>query len=499
MKSFESARKNEKIVLVCEDDPQASQCIEVGLRALGYSTQYVREREQVVSFVRSSKAQISGLLLGVIMPDRGLIEILKELRAVDSQLPVIIVGGLWSVRDVVALLKNGATDFLSKPLVDADLTSVLIGALAGGNDPRKSDPSAHSGSLTERDEGSPRTFLSANRRIKEIESKVGKIGWSGVPVLIQGETGSGKEVLARSLHARSARSDKPFLKVNCAALPSELVESELFGYERGAFTGAFEKKPGIFELADGGTILLDEIGDMDIRLQAKLLQVLQDQEFRRIGGKETIKVDVRIIAATHRDLERAIHDRLFREDLYYRLSVIVLQVPPLRERSEDIIALGEFFLAKHSDPASPIPTIGLELKAAMMAYDWRGNVRELENFMRKLVIFHDSDAIARDLHARMDRKPPASARPAEAQLVKIDKREDLSILEQVTKDKQRAEIDAILAALESTRWNRKQAAVILKVDYKSLLYKMKKLGIDDSSPTLLEPHGPTLKRAANGD
>src|SRR6185503_15441552 len=169
-----------------------------------------------------------------------------------------------------------------------------------------------------------------------------QIGWSEAPILVQGETGSGKEVIARELHANSPRSKKIFLKLSCAALPSELVESELFGYERGAFTGAFQKKPGMFELADGGTLLLDEIGDMDFKLQAKLLQVLQDQEFQRLGGKETIHVDVRVIAATHCDLERAISEGRFREDLYYRLNVVTIRVPPLRERQEDILPLAEF-------------------------------------------------------------------------------------------------------------------------------------------------------------
>jgi two-component system response regulator AtoC len=328
---------------------------------------------------------------------------------------------------------------------------------------------------------------------------VEQIGWSGVPVLIQGETGSGKEVLARKLHAQSARSQKPFLKLNCAALPSELVESELFGYERGAFTGAFEKKAGIFELADGGTILLDEIGDMDVRLQAKLLQVLQDQEFRRIGGKETVKVNVRILAATHRDLEKAIHERTFREDLYYRLNVIVLQVPPLRERTEDIASLGEFLIRKHADQNGPIPALSVGLKNAMMMYSWPGNVRELENYMRKLVIFQDPDAIARDLQARMSRKPQAPIRTTGSQVANIDRREDMPILEHVTKINKQAETDAILAALDSTRWNRKQAAVLLKIDYKSLLYKMKKLRIDDRPTPHADQPGAPLQRAASGD
>src|SRR5208282_2143438 len=230
------------------------------------------------------------------------------------------------------------------------------------------------------------------------QALIGHVGWSEASVLIQGETGTGKEVLARELHANSPRAGNIFLKLNCAALPSELVESELFGYERGAFTGAFQKKIGMFEAADGGTILLDEIGDMDVRLQAKLLQVLQDREFQRIGGKEVIRVDVRVMAATHRDLEKAIVDRSFREDLYYRLNVINLQVPPLRERREDIFPLAERLLTKHSSGKGV--TITHELKNALMAYGWPGNVRELENVIRKLVVLRDGGLIARELQSK---------------------------------------------------------------------------------------------------
>ena len=216
------------------------------------------------------------------------------------------------------------------------------------------------------------------------------IGRSRAPVLIQGETGVGKEVLARQLHAYSPRAKRRMLKLNCAALPSELVESELFGYERGAFTGAFQKKPGMFELADGGTILLDEIGDMDFKLQAKLLQVLQDSEFQRLGGKDTIRVDVRVIAATHCDLEKRIADDRFREDLYYRLNVVSLSVPPLRERKDDIIALADFFIRKHAEPGTAIAKIPPRLQELFLEYHWPGNVRELENLVRRFLIFPDA-------------------------------------------------------------------------------------------------------------
>jgi two-component system response regulator AtoC len=482
--------KHERTVLICEDEPAVSHCLEVAINSFGYSVRSVRDGNEVVSVLRNSDTEISALFLGVLMPGQGGLDLLREIQAAHAKLPVIIVAGLWEARDAVAALKNGASDFLCKPIIQEELNACLVDVLDASKSAGKSPP---------RNGGSPQAFRSTNPQIKKIESGVAQIGWSGAPVLIQGETGSGKEVLARKLHAESTRANKPFLKLNCAALPSELVESELFGYERGAFTGAFEKKAGIFELADGGTILLDEIGDMDIRLQAKLLQVLQDQEFRRIGGKDTVKVNVRIMAATHRDLEKAIHERAFREDLYYRLNVIVLHMPPLRERTEDIVPLGEFLMRKYMNEGGACPAISANLRNAMMQYTWPGNVRELENHMRKLMIFLDPDAIASDLRARIVRKPPTSIRAEKSQVVEMERPDDMSILEQVTKDKRQAETGAILAALDSTRWNRKQAAGLLRIDYKSLLYKMKKLRIDDNALSLPEQSRRPLQRAASGD
>jgi two-component system response regulator AtoC len=306
------------------------------------------------------------------------------------------------------------------------------------------------------------------------------------------------------------------LKLNCAALPSELIESELFGYERGAFTGAFQKKLGMFELADGGTILLDEIGDMDFKLQAKLLQVLQDHEFQRLGGKDTISVDVRVIAATHCDLEKAIAENRFREDLYYRLNVITLCVPPLRERKEDILALAEFFVRKHTAPGTVCVKIPATLQEIFLAYHWPGNVRELENMVRKFLVFRDSRLVEQDLlrklglsssngHAPVE-IAPAAVEPLRmpSQIISINgtnghhamngnngsngtngtsgyvnggSEPATPVLVQVANAKREAERIAILAALKATNWNRRQAAVQLKTDYKSLLYKIKVLSI----------------------
>jgi two-component system response regulator AtoC len=406
-----------------------------------------------------------------MMPNRDGIETLREIRRLDPGLPVIIISGASSPLNVVTAMKNGGTDFLCKPVAHEDLRNALTHALEAKG--------LESAPLSRTAAPGARSFVGRNPRMKEIRQLVGQIGRSEAPLLIQGETGSGKEVIARELHAQSPRAHKPFVKLNCAALPSELVESELFGYERGAFTGAFQKKAGMFEMADGGTILLDEIGDMDVRLQAKLLQVLQDHEFQRIGGKETIKVDVRIMAATHRDLEKAIVEKTFREDLYYRLNVINIVLPPLRELVEDIVPLAEFLLKKHASPNTPIPAITADLRQAMIAHRWPGNVRELENVVRRYLILRDPEMLARELRSKIALKTVSATVTSEVRAACAQQIHEHPILEQVMKAKDQAETDVILAALNSTRWNRKQAAEQLKIDYKALLYKMKKLGVED--------------------
>jgi len=263
------------------------------------------------------------------------------------------------------------------------------------------------------------------------------------------------------------------------------VESELFGYERGAFTGAIKSKLGKFDMADEGTIFLDEIGDMDFRLQAKLLQVLQDQEFQRLGGKETIRVNVRVMAATHCDLESAIREGRFREDLYYRLNVINIQVPPLRDRPEEIEYLAQHFLQKYAVPGSPTVEISPALSEALISYPWPGNVRELENVMRRCLALRDPLAVAADLRLRSQRKPESIRQiSSNAQLGALSKPVPMPTLKKVNEVQRQTEIDAIMMVLHGTRWNRKQAAALLNMDYKALLYKMKKLGVDRKASDL---------------
>ncbi len=310
-------------------------------------------------------------------------------------------------------------------------------------------------------------FIYASEKMHRIKEVIDQVANTDVTILIQGESGVGKEIVARSIHQNSVRRDKPFVKVNCAALPAELLESELFGYEKGAFTGAYRQKPGKFELANGGTIFLDEIGEISPSLQAKLLQVLQDREFSRLGGKKDVRVDVRVLVATNRNVEKAVREGRFREDLYYRVNVVNIMIPPLRERKEEISFFVEYFLNKfgekyHKD-IKPLP---LTLMQAFQQHHWLGNVRELENLIQRYVVLGNEEEIMREL-ALVKKEEISQGREDENPLIK-------SSLKEVHKEAVRkAEREVIYRALEQTNWNRKKAAEILSISYKSLLYKIK--------------------------
>jgi two-component system response regulator AtoC len=344
-------------------------------------------------------------------------------------------------------------------------------------------------------------------RMEEVRDLVERVADTDVTVLIRGESGTGKELIARALYASSLRRDKPFVKVNCAALPTELLESELFGFERGAFTGAIQHKPGKFEFANHGTMFLDEIGDMSFQLQAKLLQVLQDGEFSRLGGKHDVHVDVRVVAATNRDLERAVAESQFREDLFFRLNVVSICLPPLRERRQEIPVLADYFLKKYSvqynKPCAPLAEDTMRL---FVDYDWPGNIRELENLIKRAVVLGTeapirkeiSHSIAAAAHrvsalaaaAAAKAAPGVEARPAEpppspptpAAIAAAAAEAGNYSLKDISRTAAReAERELIFKMLQQTRWNRKETAEILGISYKALLYKIKENGLDKAS------------------
>ena len=512
-------------ILVADDEPDVRRYLGVALGCDGYQVEFAENGNEVLERIRRGGSEVALILLDILMPYRDGLETLEELRRIRPNVPVIVLSGASSSANIVKAMRGGAVDFLPKPMSHEDLSGAVQKALplAQGRPPL-AKPRSHE----------PQTLGPvAGAWSQKLELLVSSIGTSDVPVLLQGETGVGKEVLARKLHARSARAAYPFLKLNCAALPSELVESELFGYERGAFTGAFKSTPGKFEMANQGCILLDEIGDMDFKLQAKLLQVVQDHEFLRLGAKEPSKVDVRVMAATHRNLEQAIVEGRFREDLYYRLNIIDIHIPPLRERRDEILPLAEFLIQTHATHDKPALDIPFTLRNALLNHDWPGNIRELENVMRKYLVLRNADIVADGL-LHMTRKRTVAVGGATAptnqvatgdragdilsvlrsvhwnqrkaaELLNMDSEtlaqklialsiskpphlggaldeqssSDPSILKNVDSAHKAAEVEAIVAALSAARWNRKQAAALLKIDYKALLYKIKKLGIRD--------------------
>jgi two-component system, NtrC family, response regulator AtoC len=511
-------------ILVAEDEPEIRSYLDVALRWLGYSVDFTGDGEEALARLQEPDANYSLLLLDMIMPRKDGLETLREIRKFDTGLPVIMLSSRSSPVTAADAMKSGSSDFLVKPVSHEDLSKAIQKALRF----RHPDPERGTPQDLPLSDASP---VVSSSWTKKVDLFLEQVGSSEVPVLLQGETGVGKEVLARQIHACSRRAKKAFLKLNCAALPSELVESELFGYERGAFTGAFRNNPGKFELADGGTLLLDEIGDMDFKLQSKLLQVLQDGEFLRLGSKEICRVDVRVIAATHCDLDQAISDGRFREDLYYRLNVIRIEVPPLRDRSEEILSLAQFFLKRHTPPGEAPVEMSSSLRQTLMSHNWPGNIRELENVIRKLIALRRSDLVIEELKQagarrraiaagfssrqgpthRSESRPEtpllnfedgvrrfsAGKRPSHEEASSpvsaiggdelLDDAAEPSILRKVDEARKQAETEAILGALNATLWNRKQAATLLNVDYKALLYKMKKFGIGNKTARASAP------------
>ncbi|MGH9805633.1 MAG: sigma-54 interaction domain-containing protein [Candidatus Acidiferrales bacterium] len=399
----------------------------------------------------------------------------QELREVSGfSIPprALRLSSFDQVREVATAVRRGTVEELTAATVTEDVEQPAHPATTcagGGGCPEVAveEPSI--------EEVAPQTyFVSASASMKRIRQEALRIAEADVPVLLLGESGTGKEMLALLIHKNSARCQRPFLKLNCAALPAELLESELFGYEAGAFTGASRSKPGKFELCNGGTILLDEIGEIHPSLQAKLLHVLQDGTFSHLGGKTTIRTDVRVLAATNVDVSRAIAEGRLREDLYYRLNAFTFVLPPLRERPEEIPVLLQHFLERSIiQYKRPAPALSAPLIERAKAYSWPGNLRELENFVKRYVILGDEEALLQDL-----REKAAAESFGDGTGLGLTGREGLKSL--VRGLKTEAERKAIGRALEQTNWNRKEAARILSISYKALLYKIRQYGLDQA-------------------
>ncbi len=455
-------------VLVVDDEPSIRKYLQTLLEVDGYHVTAVASGPEALESVQQG-ARPHFIILDVLMQEMDGLETLRRLMQVDRTLNVIMLSCSNDVTTVVEAIRLGAQDYLTKPFEKPELDAALLKSRQK-MDLRKENQALreYCDHLTE-----DLSFLASSPQMVRIRQQILQIAPVDVPVFICGESGVGKEVVARMIHMRSTRRNQPFVKVNCAALPGELLESELFGYEQGAFTGAVRSKPGKFELANKGTIFLDEIAEMSPHLQAKLLHVLQDHQYSRLGGRHLVEVDVRVLAATNMEVQEAMKTGRLREDLYYRLNVLSINVPPLRERTTEIPLLFRHFLNKYSEKfQKETPNPSQHLIEAAIRYAWPGNLRELENFVKRYVILEDDEGSFRELvemaaarHRTSPREEPVPVRE-----------QGLKALVRGLKDE--AEMEAIADALEKTHWCRKDAAKMLGISYKALLYKIRQFNLD---------------------
>lgn len=455
------------IILVVDDDKNMCTYLETAISLMNYKVESVGSGKDAIDCIRRG-AEFSAIILDVMMPEMDGITTLQKIRELDSDIPIIILSALGQVQTIVTAMKAGASDFINKPFDDEELRIGIENVLEN----RRLVEEVRT-LRRELEEERREHFVSVSEQMAEVKQLIEKVANTDIPVLIQGESGVGKEIVAKSIYSNSFRKDKPFIKVSCVALPGELLESELFGYEKGAFTGAHISRPGRFELAHEATIFLDEIGDMLPSLQAKLLQVLQDGVFTRLGAIEETHVNVRSLAATNRDLDAAISEGSFREDLYHRLSVINIKIPPLRKRKEDIPILLDHFLGKYNQKYHrSIHSLSEDFVNTCMAYEWPGNVRELENVVRRVVVLRDEGSALAEFASKarkltgehLDNRHFSNNTSDRLSLKQVSKRTVIEV-----------EKEMILETLKQTRWNKKKAAEKLGINYKTLLYKLKKI------------------------
>jgi DNA-binding NtrC family response regulator len=436
-------------ILLVEDDRENCLMLKEVLGKWGYQVTEAYSGEEAIN--RSRKEAFDIVLTDIRMAQTSGLDVLRQFRKTHPRTQVIMMTGFGSVDTAVDAMKAGAFEYISKPFKFDEIKLTLrraIEQLEGQQAEASPEPES----------STPVQLVGYSRAMAEIYKTIARVAVGKSTVLIQGESGTGKELVARSIHSHSERAGKPYLAINCAAVPEALLESELFGYARGAHSTATTDKPGLFELASGGTLLLDEVGDMSLTLQAKLLRVLEDSETRRLGDTRTMRTDVRLIASTNKDLARLIREEKFRSDLFYRLNVVSITLPPLRERKEDIAGLVDHFLKKYNAAShKTVADAAPEVMAAFQSYSWPGNVRELENVIERAVILNSKSRIM------LEDLPPSVRTPQQSG-------GNLSLEEMERRH--------IVQVLQETRGNVKAAAGVLGIDRKTLYRKAAEYGID---------------------
>jgi len=443
---------NKPQILVVDDEPDIRELLDITLSRMDVQVQAAGDVEAAKSLLRQSTFDLC--LTDMKLPDGDGLELMEYIQNSYPSTPVAVITAYGNMETAIRALKQGAFDFVSKPLDLQVLRNLVNTALKLDGYPKVDARSRH-------------TLLGDSSVMRDIRSKIAKLGRSQAPIHISGESGTGKELVARLIHSKSPRHEKPFVAVNCGAIPSDLMEAEFFGHKKGAFTGAVSDQAGLFQAADGGCLFLDEVADLPLSLQVKLLRAIQEKAVRPIGGQQEISVDVRILSATHSDLADLVQDGKFRQDLYYRINVIELEVPPLRERRGDIATLADHILSKMVDQKEGKPKLSNEALDALKRYTFPGNVRELENILeRAIALFEDNCIEVEDLNL-----------PLESTVLR-DTPEDLP--EDVSLENYMDEVEkkAIVNALEQTRWNKTAAARKLGITFRALRYRLKKLELD---------------------
>ena len=467
-------------MLVVDDDEGLREYLEALASSRGFQVWAAPTGEDAIAMLDRARPEL--VTLDLVLPGMNGLETLKVLKERLPDVPVIMLSGHGQARSIVEAMKLGAADFLRKPFEVEELEVAFHKAL----EKRALRQEVEELRGRVRSEAELLMLCGDDPKMREVRDIIEQVADTDITVLVRGESGTGKELVARALHRLSSRVERPFVKVNCAALPSELLESELFGFEKGAFTGAQRRKLGKFEYANHGTIFLDEISEMHPALQAKLLQVLQDGEFSRLGGESDVRVDTRVIAATNRNLEQAVQDGSFREDLFYRLNVVTVQIPALRDRKDAIPLLVDHFLNMYNRQyGKSVKQLQPETLERFNAYQWPGNVRELENMVKRMVVLGNEAALLEEITHRIGAAGSASGpeSPFDLEAVGVDLADGKGVdLKAIAKRAaQIAEKRVIERVLDQTRWNRKEAAERLQISYKALLYKMKENGLGETS------------------